>query len=102
MRAIVAPPDDCSMVRTRDCFEAGFAVLAPTVLDCEATAAVAASLVTADCFFADFDMEVLRSVDHGWRRTTEAPRQPSGQLGRTSRRLGTQVRNTTAPIAAEC
>src|SRR5262245_53268412 len=94
MPAIVAPPGDCSMVRTRDCFEPelAFLPLALAVLACEAAAVMAAAFVGAESFFADFDMEILRSVGRGSHRTTEAPHQPSGQRGRISgRTLGAQV-----------
>ena len=72
---MVAPAGDCSIVMTRDCFEteADFLVLISPAVCCEGFAAgagVADDLVGR--FFADFDIEILRSV-HGVRRTTEAP-----------------------------
>src|SRR6266513_2167263 len=67
MAAIVDPAGDCSMVMTRDCFEPGLAFLplASNAVGCGVFAATAAALDPADRFLADFDMEILRSVDSG-------------------------------------
>src|SRR4029450_4551038 len=84
IEAIVAPAGDCSIAITRDCFEAGsIELLLGSTTDCcedfEADTAVAAA---ADDFFADFDIEILRSVNDGLRAvTTEAPLRPQGRRG---------------------
>jgi hypothetical protein len=84
MAAIVAPAGDCSMVMTRNCFEPGLAFLplASTAFGCEGFAATAAALDPADRFLADFDMEILRSVDSGvapHHRSPAQAMQPAGQ-----------------------
>src|SRR5256714_12714656 len=84
MAAIVAPAGDCSMVMTRDCFEPGLAFLplASPAVGREGFAATAAALDPADRFLADFDMEILRSVDSGvapHHRSPTSAIQPAGR-----------------------
>src|SRR5437867_281120 len=83
--SIVAPPGDFSIAITRACLEPGslpgrFALLAA---DCAGLATVTGVAVGATArFFADFDIEILRSVGGGHRAaTTEAPRRPKGAGG---------------------
>jgi hypothetical protein len=77
--AIVAPAGDCSMAITRDCFK-------PASASCVCCGGFAVATVDGavegDFFFADFDIEILRSVMAASRRTTEAPPSalaPAGQ-----------------------
>jgi hypothetical protein len=74
---------------TRDCFEPGsaFLPLGSIVVCCEGFAAPPAPADdAAERFFADFDIEILRSVKAASRRTTEAPPRPWSQRGRISER----------------
>src|SRR5215475_9885851 len=83
--SIVAPPRNFSMPITRACLEPGlsfgrFALLATNCVGL-ATATAVADRATAR-FFADFDIEILRSVGGGHRAaTTEAPPRPNGAGG---------------------
>jgi hypothetical protein len=66
--AIVDPEDDRSMAMTRDCFELGSALLifgSPAVGRAEFEAGKDAADDAAGCCFADFDIEILRSVHCG-------------------------------------
>jgi hypothetical protein len=87
--ATVAPAGDCSIAITRDCFELASAfadLILPTVRR-EGFADGVDDLDFADNrFLADFVMEILRSVDEGSRRTTEAPPRRSSRRGRISGR----------------
>jgi hypothetical protein len=71
------------MAMTRDCFEP----VAASFVCCDGlVAATVDGALVGDCFFADFDIEILRSVMAASRRTTEAPPRPSwGRRGRISR-----------------
>jgi hypothetical protein len=68
--AIVVPSGDRSIARTRDCFEPGSAFLfllffgLPVVWG-EGFAAGARAADALDEFFANFDIEILRSVECG-------------------------------------
>src|SRR5258708_33246382 len=83
------PAGDCNRAMMRACFEARLAPLplGSIVVCCEGFAAPPAAVDEgADCFFTDFDIEILRSVRAASRRTTEAPPRPSGRRGRHSER----------------
>src|SRR5215467_14367691 len=86
--SIVAPAGDLSIPRTRACLEPGslvghFALLAANCAGLAMTTGVA-DRATARFFFADFDIEILRSGGGGHRAaTTEAPRRPKGAGGGT-------------------
>ena len=76
---------DCSIPITRDCFESGFALLSlasPAIrLDGLADGADDADFA-GDRFFADFDIEILRSVDDGLaphHRSPTSAIKPAGQ-----------------------
>src|SRR5258707_15817703 len=62
--AIVAPPGDRNIVITRNCFEPATAFLAfgSTAVWAEGFATATGVADAVDRFFADFDMEILRSV----------------------------------------
>src|SRR5438552_11408621 len=75
--AIVAPTGDCSIATTWDCLEpasafGGFAT--PFANGTRAVAAPPDADGAAARFFADFDIDILRSVRGDTRRTTQAPR----------------------------
>src|SRR5215813_1406619 len=86
--SIVAPAGDSSIAITQSCLEPGslFGRFALLAADCAglATATGVADRAIAR-FFADFDIEILRSVGGGHRAaTTEAPRRPNGAGGKQS------------------
>jgi hypothetical protein len=82
--AIVAPAGDRSIEMTRDCFESGLALLglASAAVRLGGFADGADDLGFVGDRFADFDIEILRSVDDGFaphhRSPTSAIR-PAGQ-----------------------
>jgi hypothetical protein len=83
--AIVAPAGDCSIAITRDCFDPELTfsgLVSPTVrLDGLADGADDGDF-DGDRFFADFDIEILRSVDDGLvphHRSPTAAIKPAGQ-----------------------
>src|SRR6266550_3321857 len=83
--AIVAPAGDCSSAMTWDCLVPGSAFGGFTTPLANGTRAVAAPGDADDAaarFFADFDIDILRSVRGDTRRTTEAPQRPKGTGGR--------------------
>src|SRR5258705_2663479 len=83
--AIVAPAGDCSIAMTWDCLVPGSAFggfAAPLANGTRAVAAPADADGPAARFFADFDIDILRSVRGDTRRTTEAPRRPNVASGR--------------------
>ena len=85
--AIVAPAGDCSIAMTWDCLVPGSAFGGFATTLGNGTRAVAApgdADGAAARFFADFDIDILRSVRGDTRRTTEAPRTPNGAGGRRS------------------
>jgi hypothetical protein len=99
------------MAMTRDCLEGGadFRPLGLLGAVCEAFAAVAAE-DEADRAFLDFGMEILRSVQRHYRRTTEAPPWAQARRGRISERLQRpklatvplQSRPNASPFCAIC
>src|SRR6185503_14534670 len=101
--AIVAPLGDRSIVITRDCFEPGsvFLLGSPVVWG-EGFATDARAVVAVDGFFADFDIEILRSVHAAsWphhRRPTSATK-PAGQD--LWARLAPKIGASTAPFSPE-
>jgi hypothetical protein len=104
--AIVAPAGDCSIASTRDCFEPEltFSGLAsPAVrLDGSADGADDADFA-GDRFFADFDIEILRSVDDGLaphHRSPTSAIKPAGQDLRAPQAPG--ISDSNAPFAADC
>ena len=83
--AIVAPAGDCSIAITRDCFDPELTfsgLVSPAVrLDGLADGADDADF-EGDRFFADFDIEILRSVDDGLaphHRSPTSAIKPAGQ-----------------------
>jgi len=103
--AIVVPEEDCSIAMTRDCFELGSAFL---VLRLSAAGAgfedgtEAADDAVVRCF-ADFDIEILRSVDGGvapHHRSPIAAMKPAGQDLWAPLAPGTG--DSTALLAIEC
>jgi hypothetical protein len=82
---IVAPLDDCSIAMTCDCFELGLGFFAsgPSVIWVEIFAALLdCADFAGDRFFADFDIEILRSVHGGvmpHHRSPTAAMTPVGQ-----------------------
>src|SRR5262245_44394287 len=86
--SIVAPAGDFSIAMTQACLERGslfgrFALLAANCAGLARVTVVADDGATAR-FFADFDIEILRSIGGGHRAaTTEAPRRPNGAGGDT-------------------
>src|SRR5262245_38709078 len=106
---IVVPDGDCSIAITRDCFEPGLP-LGPFPSAPVASSGFAVAPAAADgppdrffVVFADFDIEILRSVQGG-----VAPPPPKPHLGQQAGGAGSRnppgVRNghSTAPIAVEC
>src|SRR5262249_45218246 len=88
--SIVAPADDFSIAMTQACLVPGslfcrFVLLAANCASLATATRVADG--TAARFFADFDIENLRSVGGGHRAaTTEAPGRPNGAGGEPSLR----------------
>ena len=80
---MVAPPGDCSIAITRDCFEIGASFFVSLADGCAVFAGATGGVDGADVrFFASLGIVILRSVQAALRRTTEAP------LRRLSRRGG--------------
>jgi hypothetical protein len=83
--AIVAPAGDCSIAITRDCFEAEltFSGLASPAVGLDGFADGADDTdFEGDRVFADFDTEILRSVDDGLgphHRSPTSAIKPAGQ-----------------------
>src|SRR4051794_13145521 len=83
--AIVAPVGDCSIAMTRDCFEPGSAFLPlGSAAVCFVSLAAGTGVVddVGDCFFADFDIEILHSVHRGVAPHHRGPAsaiEPAGQ-----------------------
>ena len=85
--AIVAPPDDCSIAMTCDCFELGwlFADLRLLGIWAEGIEALADDAdFTGDRLFADFDIEILHSVDDGVTPHHRSPTAAITPAGRES------------------
>jgi hypothetical protein len=82
--AIVVPEGDCSIAMTRDCFESDAAFLLfelPAADRAEfAVDTCAADVAAAGCF-ADFDIEILRSVDGGVAPHHQSPITAMGPAG---------------------
>jgi hypothetical protein len=83
--AIVVPEGDCSIAMTRDCFELGVAFLV-FGMSAVGRAGFAVGTDAADdaagCRFADFDIEILRSVQGGvvpHHRSPITAMKPAGQ-----------------------
>ena len=104
--AIVAPAGDCSIAITRDCFEPAVAssALASLAIRFDGLADGAADAdFEGDCFFADFDIEILRYANDGLaphHRSPTSAIKPAGQDLRAPSTPG--ISNTTAPFAADC
>jgi hypothetical protein len=82
--AIVDPEDDRNIAMTRDCFEVGSAFLlgSPAVGRAEFEGGTDAADDAAGRCFADFDIEILRSVHGGvapHHRSPIAAKKPAGQ-----------------------
>jgi hypothetical protein len=85
--AMVAPFGDRSIVMTRDCFEPGsvFLIFVTATVCCEGFATAATGAVDdagVGRFFADFDIEILRSAHGGvapHHRSPASAMEPAGQ-----------------------
>jgi hypothetical protein len=98
--AIVAPVGDWSMAMTRDCVEP-----TPAFFVCcdRFAAATADGAVAGDCFLADFDIKILRSVHCGvppHHRSPTSALAPAGQ-DLASAPLAPGMTTTTAPIGSD-
>src|SRR5271169_2903579 len=90
---------------TRDCFEPGsaFLLLRSHTACCEGFVATGVTDDAAGRLFADFDMEVLRSVRRGvapHHRSPTSAIEPAGQDLQAP--LAPGFRNSTAPMAPTC
>jgi hypothetical protein len=103
---IVAPAGDRSIAITRDCFEPGLVLAGlglPTIRLDGLAGGVEALDFAGDRFFADFLIEIPRSIDNGSAPHHRSPTSAMNPAGQDLRALpGAQVTHSTARFAADC